>query len=102
MKSLIERIRTCVERHAEIKQMARELSELDPRELEAIVGIAPRDIDDYCRTAVAETRLRQEASAAVRPAQRGSWGMLDWRGGGSADRDPRRPRSSKRTRLLRP
>ena len=65
MKTLIEKIRTYVERHAEIKQMASELSELDPRELEAIVGIAPRDIDNYCRTAVAETRLRQEASAAA-------------------------------------
>jgi hypothetical protein len=100
MKSLIERIRTCVERHAEINQLARELSELDPRELEAIVGIAPREIDDYCRTAVAETRLREEVSAAVRAAPRGSRGMLDWRGRGPADRDPCLPRSSKRTRML--
>ena len=52
MKTLIEIIRTCVEKHSEFKQMASELSELDPRELEAIVGIAPRDIDRYCRTVV--------------------------------------------------
>lgn len=55
MRSLLNRIRTRRQICSEYMQLVSELSALDPRELEAIVGILPRDITSFCRTVVAYT-----------------------------------------------
>ena len=70
MQSLIERIRTCVEIQLEYRRMAAELAELDPRELEAIFHIKPRENTRYCRS-VAYGR-RERATSASRSA----WGTI--------------------------
>ena len=61
MRNLLNQIRTRRQIRSECMQMVSELSELDPSELEAIVGIRPRDITSYCRTEVA-VRLTDSSS----------------------------------------
>ena len=57
MRNWIEKIRTRKEKRRHYKRMARELSELDPRELEAVLHIRPRDIEQFChRTIYDEAR----------------------------------------------
>lgn len=51
MKDWMKRFRRSEEKHREYNRMVSELSEIDPRELGAILHIAPREIEAYCRDA---------------------------------------------------
>jgi hypothetical protein len=69
MESFFEKIQACVEIQLEYRRMASELSELDPRELEAIFQIEAREITRYCRGIVYARRERAECASrsASRP-----------------------------------